>query len=368
MKIALLLTILFASLATAAAGGLGSFGATSKAGKSLLSMSRRLNEDAEEANQQYLAQFSIVYAGCHNTTSWTDEGIQNMGLVRYFLCPSPYCSSSSGCGIDAYGEYVVEMQVFLESYMQWKEENNRYKCENLQAACGCDGDNDDCMSNCNYNSKWYYNNCYENEGDDKEEEENNFECARVEAKDDNNRRRLDQNDPEYFMGPYCSADGVNIYNTMFSDEECNAPISGANSLYYSITGKAMKYRHYTYYRYGSGRVSSSGILSHECISCMQPKEQQDDDDKQQEDELIEMCQETYEVAAKCESYAMGLYYTTQTGCNYISQLKKYSLGYAFAGFASSSGFSMSMMTSIGLFCVVAGLTLAATFWYKKQSK
>eukprot|EP00543_Licmophora_paradoxa_P002125 CAMPEP_0202443712 /NCGR_PEP_ID=MMETSP1360-20130828/2899_1 /ASSEMBLY_ACC=CAM_ASM_000848 /TAXON_ID=515479 /ORGANISM="Licmophora paradoxa, Strain CCMP2313" /LENGTH=392 /DNA_ID=CAMNT_0049059461 /DNA_START=41 /DNA_END=1219 /DNA_ORIENTATION=- len=371
MKISLILLSIFAAVSVSAK----SFLANSKAGRNLLASSRKLNEneDGDEANKEVLAQFSIVYAGCHNTTSWTDEGIVNMGLIRYFLCPSGYCSSTYGCGTSSYGEYVVEMNLFLESYTQWKEEALRQRCEEIQNACGCDGDNDDCMYHCYYGNTddfSYQANCVENEEEDNKDDEELYQCNRLEINDEeeDGGRRLEQEEPEYFMGPYCGPDAYNIYMTLFEDEECSEPIYGANSIYYNLAGTAMPYSLYSYYKYGVGHVTTTGILKHECISCMQPKEQNDDDDKEEEDELIELCEETYENSAKCESYGMGLYYTTQSGCNYIAQLKNYVTGYSSAFGVSTSTSGLSPFMVVGIVAGVAAIALAITMWLKNKRK
>lgn len=142
------------------------------------------------------------------------------------------------------------------------------------------------------------------------------ECARFEIEnDDDKNRRLgsDDGDDEYFIGPYCSDDGTGIFMTLFADEACSVQISGAASIYKTAAGVDMPYQ------YESG---SSGLIEPGCVSCMEPKEQ-NDDDGEDEDQVIRMCEETYEEAAKCETNMLDMYYCYRdsSGCNFIDALK-----------------------------------------------
>ena len=111
---------------------------------------------------------------------------------------------------------------------------------------------------------------------------------------------------EFFVGPHCSANGKNIYLSVFMDEVCSyaAPDGVYEKFHY---GKSLPY-------------SSTSIIEHDCISCMAPKEE-NDDDQEQEDEVLEVCERLYEGAGKCETnlQVYGVYPNTMA-CDFIKGL------------------------------------------------
>ena len=81
----------------------------------------------------------------------------------------------------------------------------------------------------------------------------------------------EQDDLEYFMGAYCSSDGMSIMLGVFTDNACSVEASSGVYEKYNY-GKSLPY-------------SSESIISSECISCKVPTdEDQNQEDENQEDE------------------------------------------------------------------------------------
>jgi len=91
------------------------------------------NETA--AIMESLADFSVKYAGCSSLTSFTssnDDGsspFNNQNFVTYRLCPSESCADDSWNGCKAtYGEYLMNLEDFLQVQQDYIEEEFEYYC------------------------------------------------------------------------------------------------------------------------------------------------------------------------------------------------------------------------------------------------
>lgn len=113
----------------------GSIKAGSAAGQKLISSSRGLEDNFDEA---FVATHSVLFESCHQSSSWTEDGYVQVDMVRYILCPTDSCYSG-GCSSSSYGEYVVDMNTFVDAYMEYQLEALAYKCETMREACGCGG-------------------------------------------------------------------------------------------------------------------------------------------------------------------------------------------------------------------------------------
>eukprot|EP00542_Grammatophora_oceanica_P011766 CAMPEP_0194046262 /NCGR_PEP_ID=MMETSP0009_2-20130614/20080_1 /TAXON_ID=210454 /ORGANISM="Grammatophora oceanica, Strain CCMP 410" /LENGTH=387 /DNA_ID=CAMNT_0038691471 /DNA_START=66 /DNA_END=1229 /DNA_ORIENTATION=- len=340
--------------------GMGlSIDATTEAAKHLFAKAtngeRRLED---EVNNDVLAGYSLIYQGCHNSTSWSDEGVQYMGLVQFKLCHSYYCGDNGKCRSQMAGDYVVDLNTFVDSYLESKLELNRYKCEMLREQCGCNGENDDCM---------YY--CYKTYGDDdlkwsecqdeQGNEEQYGECRGLEIEnddDDDGGRRLGD-DGGYYTGPYCGPDGEGVYMSIFKDEECANHVDDPAKTYYLLSGgKKMKY----------SLKSGNSLVKNDCLECKEPVEQ-NDDDAADENELTRICEETYQRSAKCETYMTDMgYYRDTSGCSLIAQLNMMSsMSMQMVGFSGSSGWTLG---SFGVLMACVFVAVGAATYYAKKAK
>ena len=127
--------------------------ANSKAGSRLLSSARRL--DGNDGDMAWTANYSLRFEKCATSTDYyagyfggnqnnqnnnrqNYNGMYQQRLVHFKLCPSNTCGSGCSGGAD----YVVDMNEFVGSYLEYKTELQEAECETAKENCYCD-DNDD---------------------------------------------------------------------------------------------------------------------------------------------------------------------------------------------------------------------------------
>lgn len=353
--------------------------ADSELGMKLLSKARRVEENGE-IDFTWVANFSIKFQGCHHVSQWNEEAdgdedvrIQTKRLIRFRLCPTETCSpeSSAGCSAD-YGDYIIDMNTFLGTYYEAVENYNTYKCEyTAQNLCDCqDGDDkgDDFNPElCEYDCYVEHNmadicadrNPYEDDQQQQQQEEFELaryvECQRAEIKNNNNGRSLNNQNNQYYIGPYCAEQGGAIFLGLFTDDKCSnyADEEGGSSVYSSLTGSSLPY-------------AAESILSLDCISCKEPQDlNQDGNDAEDADQVIEMCEQIYDVAGKCEEGLLATGYVSQANnnaCNYIAGIKVIRKDGIITQVGSQANKTASIF--IGIF-VVAFVLLAAYVYYLK---
>jgi hypothetical protein len=356
---------------------ISSIQADSELGQNLLSKARKLEENGE-VDFTWVAGFSIKFQGCHHVSQWNDEAdgdedvrIETKRLIRFRLCPTDSCSatSSSGCSAD-YGDYIIDMNTFLQTYYQAVENYNQYRCEyTSQVLCDCaDGDDkgDD------FNPELCEYDCYVEHGiesicsdrnpyeDDQQQQQQGeqfdladyVECR--EARIQNNGRMLEQNN-QYFVGPYCAEQGGAIFLGLFTDDTCTtyADENGGATTYSSLAGTSLPY-------------AAESIITLDCISCKEPADfNQDGNDGEDADEVIEMCEQIYGMAGKCEAGLEATGYVSKANnnaCNYISGIKVVRKDGIITQVGSKANKTASIF--IGIF-VVAFVLLAAYVYYLK---
>eukprot|EP00544_Gedaniella_sp_CCMP2646_P002848 CAMPEP_0202507110 /NCGR_PEP_ID=MMETSP1361-20130828/51551_1 /ASSEMBLY_ACC=CAM_ASM_000849 /TAXON_ID=210615 /ORGANISM="Staurosira complex sp., Strain CCMP2646" /LENGTH=366 /DNA_ID=CAMNT_0049141213 /DNA_START=42 /DNA_END=1142 /DNA_ORIENTATION=+ len=353
----------FAALATvvSAAGTQGykkldlqNFKPNAKLARNLLQKSKSSNRGLEDAFEEtVVAKHSVIFDGCTNSSTWQDGKYTVVPLVRFTLCPTDFCASGS-CSSSSYGEYVVDLPTFLDSYLEAQLDATAYKCEQMREQCGCNENNNYCL---------YY--CYKNYDDDldwvsclnqQDEEARWAECERIEVNNDDGNRRLEQNgqeeEVEYYMGPICSSSGDAIYLSVFSDEDCTLGLS--DDVYYNLVG--------SYHPNMAGGSAGSLVSGGSCISCLEPAnaDEQNDDDYYDQDEVIRFCEEIYNGAAKCETYMDNLYSKDEYGCQYIASLKSGRARRFLEAATSMTGSSVAgFALAGGMAVLVAGAALIA---------
>jgi hypothetical protein len=271
-----------------------------------------------------------------------------IGLVKFMLCPSDYCSSS-GCDSTYTGEYVVDLETFLDSYLEAQLDALEYKCEMMREQCGCDGNEDDCLYYCvkDYDDGFdWTGSCFAEEGND---DARYGECDRLEIENNDGQRRLEEAEVEYSIGPICGAGGSSILLALYTDEDCLYPVENGTSVYYALAGEY----HPNF---------NTSLVGTDCVSCMEPKEEDEDrndDDEVDEDEVTRMCEEIYNSAAKCETYMSGITYPDVSGCTYISALSssRYRRFLAATGSVTGSGSSSLVFGGMAVLSVAAALVL-----------
>jgi hypothetical protein len=198
--------------------------------------------------------------------------------------------------------------------------------------------------------------------DDEEEEEEKFELADyVECKDaefeqdDDAERRLEEDAIEYFIGPYCAEQGGAIFLGLFTDDTCTtfADGEGGAATYKSLAGESLPY-------------AAENIITMDCVSCKEPEDYNGDgNDNEDEDQVIEMCEQIYESAGKCETALQATGYVAtanENACNYIAGIKVVRKDGIITQVGSKANKTASIF--IGIF-VVAFVLLAAYVYYLK---
>ena len=352
-------------------------------GSKIMANARSL-EDAAAIDFTWVAGFSIKFQGCHQITQWNDAAdgeedvrIHNKRLIRFRLCPSASCSASSASGCSgAYGDYVIDMNTFLSSYYEAVENYNQYKCEDtLQTKCACN--DDDGNASCEYECLSKYNMvdiCDVQNPNNVDQQQESFQladyvgCVQYEGQQQQQqdeqqqeneggeaRRLEDQAADQYFIGPYCAEQGGAIYLGFFTDDTCTtfADNYGGTSTYRSLAGTSLPY-------------AKQSIITMDCVSCKEPEDYNNDgNDAEDADQVIEMCEQIYEIAGKCETALVASGYVSkanENACNYIAGIKVVRKDGIITQVGSKANKTASIF--IGIF-VVAFVLLAAYVYYLK---
>jgi hypothetical protein len=354
----------FSNLALAVAAVLSpaatsaSLTADSALGRSLLAQSQSQHRSLEqdeydwETAMAWLSGYSVKFQGCHQIKQWNDAAdeqndvrIQTKRLVRFRLCPSDSCSASKAAGCSSgYGDYVVDMDTFVQSYVQGKLQQQQYDCQyHLLKNCDCDKDDGQerdenfneeyCQYDC-YNDAGLYqcieNNPYEDGQNEAQKQnfnlENYLQCAQFKF-EDNNQRKLNNQQAQYFVGPYCTAQGGSVRLGLFLDDTCTQEASNVD--FKSLAGFELPYS-----------TDEASLIDANCLSCLEKNDAEQDyqnemaddannangngNDNDDVDQISEMCENLYTTSGKCEAnYPSGMlkYEANNNACTYMEGIR-----------------------------------------------
>jgi len=354
----------------------------SKLGSKIMQHARQLDQ-GNDYGSSWVMNYSIKFQGCHHISQWNDEvdgeddvRIATKRLVRFRLCPSNYCSleNAGGCN-SGYGDYVIDMNIYLEAFLESVQEYNEAKCAYLENMSGCDNDNNN--GNADYCLYDYYaangmadvcadENPYQNNYNANNNNQDAFDLgdytdcagANIQYNNNNGGRQLDQA-VDYYMGPYCAEQGGSIYLGLFTDDSCTtfADDYGGKEAYYSMTGRELPY-------------GETNMITMDCYSCMAADAQYNYNGNDNNNNngnnggyVSEMCEMVYSQAGKCENHldANGVY-PNYNACSYIQGIQVIRKN----GIIVSSGSKANKTASIfiGIF-VVAFVLLSAYVYYLK---
>jgi len=292
-------------------------------------LGRRMDEDEEEYEVD-ISGYSLKFEQCQFVKAYDDELagedsetiLATRRFVIFRLCPSDACDS---CSYN-FGEYIVDLEEYLEATVDYQQEIQEEMCDACQE--------------CN---NWEENEENEEDADDEGRRRRHLEnynvdcdscydeCMKIENMEDNGYIDATEflecqmvYDPEddgkgaLYAGPMCASNGSKIKIGLFTDEECNVPDSDKDVDDYLMDGDgvSMKLSH----------ALLKTVYSSDCISCLQPEEEDENDDQnddanqeEQEVEVLEMCEQLYDAAAKCEkTYGFDDGYANYDG--YANQL------------------------------------------------
>lgn len=351
----LLRTALLALLASLASGAtpiksvsMDAVKADSDLGLNLLSQARRVEEEGEGGEENgdnnnnnnngvdvtWVAGYSLKFQGCHHIKQWNadadeneDVRIETKRLVRFRLCPTSSCNARNAAGCKSgYGDYIVDMETFLEAYYEAKMNIQSSQCEEYATYnCNCNNNNggdeeerkleegedgeegegengndnggNDCEYQCFYDAEMFE--CLDG-GDGDFDPQDYMACRGVGQE---RRRKLEEGEGEegneegneeeggedgdqygYYVGPYCATQGGEIRLGLFSDDSCTEE---ADTTYYKLTGNELPYE-------------NESIIGSECLSCAEMADGNDDGNGDA-DYTSEQCETIYKTAGKCEN-------------------------------------------------------------------
>jgi hypothetical protein len=376
MKLALALLATYATT-TLATTSISEVKADSKFGMDLLSKARRADENGDdEADATWVSGFALKFQGCHHISQWNPEAgddedavrVESKRLARFRLCPVDSCSGDSARGCSSkYGDYIIDMDIFLQTYLENKAEVEEANCEyHAQYNCNCVDNGDDaydeekceydCFKNAGmtecYEEKYYNAYGYEEEMPENMkgiDVQDYLECAGFDydAGDDANGRKLEDEGDEYFIGPYCSDSGGKIVIGMFTDDACTnfADDYGGRETYKTMTGLSLT-------------NSQTSIVDTACYTCGQAENGYYETKK--------ACETLYESAGKCESalYSTLGSNTNENACTYMEGIKVTSSNHIIMSGARTSNKVASAF--IGIFSV--SFVLLGSYVYYLKTK
>lgn len=287
----------------------------SQIGQHIMHHARSL-EGNQEVDFTWVANYSIKFQGCHAVPSWNEEAdgeedvkVATKRLVRFRLCPSSSCDDTKAAGCSSgYGDYVIDLNIFVQAWAEAKEAYYEWECEQAEANSGCEyaDDRDSCMYNYFVSNNMY--NCMEQEENEQFQLNEYLECGEYAGNNNNGNN----NGYAYFVGPYCAKQGGAIFMGLFTDETCTefADDNGGTTTFASQYGTSLPY-------------ASESIIGYECMSCkeLQDANQNANGDNADQDNVREICEQVYEQSGKCESRVSGTYYPNENACSFIEGIK-----------------------------------------------
>lgn len=315
---------------------------------------RRLDQNQQEEGEEYvpdISYYSLKFQQCQFVKSYDDDlagdedsstVLATKRFVIFRLCPSDACDSCNS----NFGEYIVDLESYLDATVEYQKDIQEEMCRACQE-CGNYGDQQNAEQNGeeqqndagrrlqNVDCDSCYHECMKIEN----MEANGYidatdfmECQMIYDPEDDGKAAL-------FAGPMCASGGTKIKIGVYEDENCNIPDLEKDVDDYLMTdqGVSMKLSH----------ALLKTVYSSDCISCLwvdenenQNQDQQNDDQQNQnnnrdanENKILDMCEELYDQAAKCEKangfdngYSSYWTYENQLAqegivCDFITSLK-----------------------------------------------
>ena len=319
------------------------------------------NNNAAAADYSFLSGYSLKFQGCHHVQQWNsasndgqdDESqvrILTKRLVRFRLCPNDSCNSqkSTGC-TSKYGDYVVDLNSFVDNYLTVIESEQTSVCASTktdcEALCGDADDQDTCTATC-YEDYGMSDACLDdgNDANDNFNAANFAYCTAVDI-DANDDDANDANDVQYYIGPYCADQGGDVKLGVFTDDSCTTFAQNGEAAFTKTRGYALPY-------------SETSLVSTRCISC-QDYESGNGDDANAAAGAGQGCAGMYTVSGKCET-RLDVDYPNESSCSYIEGIKIVRSDGVIR--TSSTKKSKAAAVAIGL-CLTIAVLLAAYVYY-----
>lgn len=179
-----------------------------------------------------------------------------------------------------------------------------------------------------------------------------------------NGRRLEEEEEEvqYFIGPYCSANGGAVYLGMYTDDTCTnfADTNQGKTTYKTLSGGE------------DLPFSASSLITSDCVTCIDQEDPNgssgDEDEEDEGVQVSDQCSRLYESAGKCEgnlkSDKAGMTSDpNNAACSYIHGIK-FTKSNGIVEMKSSATFTAFIVAFAGAFIGLAGIV----FKLQKQIK
>ena len=282
---------------------------TSRAGRALMSVARRLSNG--NGDYGFVGQYSIKFQGCHHVQQWNsnvdqdgdgeDEDkvrIMTKRLVRFRLCPIDSCNSdrTSGCS-SKFGDYIVDMNTFVSNYMVSMANQKGEVCNEMDdycnGICANSEEEEDCLDDCYDSSDAGF--CQEEDLADAYgfDVDQYIQCDKFDL-------GSDDQDENYYIGPFCAAQGGEIHLGLFTDDTCTTRAQNGDSTFATAMGYTLPY-------------SEDSLIPSRCLKCGY-------EDNDGNVETSEYCASVYQYSGKCET-RMNMEYPNESSCDYIEGIK-----------------------------------------------
>jgi len=250
---------------------------------------RRLDE-----NEIDLTGYEVKFEECQYVKAYNDELAENQEVssvlatqrfIVFRLCPSGSCES---CSYN-FGEYVIDLDNYLMAATEYFVQDRENFCGMCNDICEADDDAVKSLGLVDCDECYTYCAAVENMEDNGYIESYEFtECMQVYESDDGAS--------SIYAGAMCSDSGTSIKVGAFTDEECS---TYKNVDIENYLENGLKF---------DDEILEKVVDSENCVSCIMTDYEvpdMDADDAAQDDaaevEVNEMCENLYEMSAKCES-------------------------------------------------------------------
>jgi hypothetical protein len=289
-------------------------------------LGRRLDQQVQDYEID-ISSYFVKFEQCQFVKSYDqdlaeEDGSTTVLATRRFalfrLCPTECTSCNTN-----YGEYLVDLDSYLQATVEYFQNYQEEMCNACDESCynnanNAAGDdaaaqNDDAAAaaqnddaagqnngrrlanNNNYDIAVDCTTCQDEctkianmEANGYLDATNFLECQMIYDPQDDNKQAL-------YAGPICASNGSKIKIGVFTDENCFFLDSSKDVDDYLVDGNgvAMKLSH----------ALLKSVYTDTCISCKEPQNanaNNQGDDAQDADAVIEMCENLYDEAAKCE--------------------------------------------------------------------
>merc|ERR1712161_31723 len=148
--------------------------------------------------------------------------------------------------------------------------------------------------------------CIEYENGDDFEIQEYLECEEMEGADGNDNNNNNNNNGNYNYGQQTQNEGVDMYRSYYVGPLCSpddgksiflAAFFDAGCTSYAGTGVYEAF----HYGYPLPYENEPIVALDDCISCLQVDENNNNNNQNQDMEVAEICEQSYEMAAKCEA-------------------------------------------------------------------